>query len=182
MCFEKIKGHFSWILFNCVYLFLYSYCPPCVATLQHHLFLPWATVPLLSPFVMWKQPFSCSDSLSFHPDAWHSWQIGCGSEGDGLWKQCSCPLPLHTHSAHTREHGQTKIQKHHCARVYVRVSHTILIVTQPSLETKNKGCVANRVMTHLNVYQTKKKQEMEMLTSFHCNLEFRSVFTWAPFV
>lgn len=123
MCFEKIKEQFSCILFNCVYLFLYSYCLPYVATLQHHLCLPWATVPLLSPFVMWKQPFSCSDSLSFHPDAWHSWQIGCGSEGDGLWKQCSCPLPLHTHSAHTREHGQTKIQKHHCARACVCFTH-----------------------------------------------------------
>lgn len=63
------------------------------------------------PFLMWKQPFSCGDFLSFHPDAWHSWQIGCGSEGDGLWKQCPCPPTIHTAHVHegSRPHKHTDI-------------------------------------------------------------------------
>lgn len=72
------------------------------------------------PFVMWKQPFSCGDFLSLHPDAWHSWQIGCGSEGDGLWKQCPCPPHTHTLYTHTYIHEGNF---HVCVTIYTH-THT----------------------------------------------------------
>lgn len=84
------------VCYTFISFFPHSHCLA-LATLQHLCHLSRATAPSLFPFVMWKQPFSCGDSLSFHPDAWHSWQIGCGSEGDGLWKQCPCPRYTHEH-------------------------------------------------------------------------------------
>lgn len=99
MCFLRGLCVCVFILF--IYLFLIL-TVLLIATLQHHSHLSRAT----APFVMWKQPFSSGDFLSFHPDAWHSWQIGCGSEGDGLWKQCFCP-PLYTLCTYTRRQTDT---------------------------------------------------------------------------
>lgn len=152
-------------------VFFHSHCLA-LATLQHLCHLDRATAPSLFPFVMWKQPFSCGDSLSFHPDAWHSWQIGCGSEGDGLWKQCPCPRYTHEH-IYTKATRSTNTKN--ISRVCVfTILHTIPLDTQPRYEAKHKGYVANGVMTWM--YNTQRKQEMEILTSFtssfHSNMCF----------
>lgn len=123
--------------------FSHSHCLA-LATVQQHCHLSRAIAPSLPPFVMWKQPFSCGDFLSFHPDAWHSWQIGCGSEGDGLWKQCPCPH--YTHCGHIHEGSQTHKYTdivHVCVCVS-NLTHTILSALPWD---KARGCVANRVMT-----------------------------------
>lgn len=96
---------------------------------------PLPPVPL--PFAMWKQPFSRGHFLSFHPDAWHSWQIGCGSEGDGLWKQCPCLQP--THCRHTQRQADTQI--HDCCACAYAISHSPLSAALPDPWDKAGGSV-----------------------------------------
>lgn len=88
---------------SCAIIYLLDPPPPThshhhVWDTAQHLYRVIAPVPL--PFAMWKQPFSRGHFFGFHPDAWHSWQIGCGSEGDGLWKQCPCLHPTHCRHIH----------------------------------------------------------------------------------
>lgn len=94
---------------------------------------PLPPVPL--PFAMWKQPFSRGHFLGFHPDAWHSWQIGCGSEGDGLWKHCPCLQPTHCRHIHK---GRLTRRYMTAARVRTQ-SHTRRSRPPcPTLETKRE--------------------------------------------
>lgn len=144
-------------------------------TVQHHCHLSRAIALSLPPFVMWKQPFSCGDFLSFHPDAWHSWQIGCGSEGDGLWKQCPCPH--YTHCGHIHEGSQT--HKHTdivcvCTQSHTQYSEPL----SPALRQRKRLCCKQG--DDLDVKHTKKrKQEMEILTRFSSNFDSNMCFSIA---
>lgn len=94
---------------------------------------PLPPVPL--PFAMWKQPFSRGHFLGFHPDAWHSWQIGCGSEGDGLWKQCPCLQPTHCRRIHK---GMLTRRYMSAARVCVR-NLTLAALGRPARPWRQSG-------------------------------------------
>lgn len=117
----------------------------------HHLSRAIASFPL--PFVMWKQPFSRGDFLGFHPDAWHSWQIGCGSEGDGLWKQCPCLHPAHC--GHIHKGGLTH-RYMTVAHVRTHISHMALVTAQPDPETKQEVVLQGWQGDDLDVRHTKK--------------------------
>jgi len=144
MCFHAIRGEVSFVF---IYLLVFhSHCLACAATSQHLRHLCRTIAPSLSPFVMWKQPFSCGDSLSSHPDAWHSWQIGCGSEGDGLWKQCPCPH--YTHSPHI----QSQTHKYKNITCVEAILHTTCALS-PALGQRTKvvlqtgwwpGCISHK--------------------------------------
>lgn len=111
---------------------------------------PLPPVPL--PFAMWKQPFSRGHFLGFHPDAWHSWQIGCGSEGDGLWKQCPCLQPTHCRHIHK---GRLTRRYMTAARVRTQ-SHTRRSWPPcPTLETKREVACCKQG-GDLDVKHTKK--------------------------
>lgn len=156
VCFHTIKGEGSLAFIYLLHFFFSSHSRRLAkATVQHHCHLSRAIAPALLPFVMWKQPFSCGDFPSFHPDAWHSWQIGCGSEGDGLWKQCLCPH--YTHCGHIHEGSLT----HKCvdvAHVCVRnltlntFSHSLL----PWDKSERLRCKQG---DDLDVKHTKKRKQ-----------------------
>lgn len=88
MCFHTIKGmgigaiiYFQ--IFFLIPTILFRPHRNITATFPDH-------CPYSSPICNVEAAIFYGDFLSFQRDVWHSWQIGCGSEGDGVWKQCPC--------------------------------------------------------------------------------------------
>lgn len=80
--------------------------------------------PYSSPICNVEAAIFYGDFLSFQPDVWHSWQIGCGSEGDGVWKQCPC-LDF-TRSGHIQRQPDAQIHV-----ICVCVRHLTLNTSEP---------------------------------------------------
>lgn len=87
--------------------------------------------------------------------------------------ESNAPAPAIHMNTYTRRLLEVQIQKISVVCVFT-ILHTIPLDTQPRSEAKHKGYVANGVMTWM--YNTQRKQEMEILTSFtssfHSNMCF----------
>lgn len=89
--------------------------------------------------------------------------------------ESNAPAPAMHMNTYTRRLLEVQIQKISVVCVCVfTILHTVPLDTQPRSEAKHKGYVANGVMTWM--YNTQRKQEMEILTSFtssfHSNMCF----------